>query len=181
MRVEPQSGLYTEHCFWLLPAEPLKTHLRSIIRQLAKKSDAIDFEPHVTIFCGPSNDMETQTIARSVTSLFSPVELIPIKVDYTSEYTKTLFIQFHESEVASRMFDAIKERSVRPSNYVLNPHLSLLYKTIPGATQAEICRALDAPKGVYSFDRLRVIETEIPLTQPEQIKRWRTLFESALG
>jgi len=28
---------------------------------------------------------------------------------------------------------------------------------------------------------LRAIETEIPLTQPEQIKRWRTVFECTLG
>jgi hypothetical protein len=31
------------------------------------------------------------------------------------------------------------------------------------------------------FDRLSVIETEIPLTRPEQITRWRTVHDCPLG
>jgi 2'-5' RNA ligase len=183
MQVEPQSrpGFYTEHSFWLLPVEPLKKQLRSIIQRLAKKYDAINFEPHVTISCGPPDDDQTRTIARGIASLVSPVKLTPMKLDYTSEYTKTLFIQFQESEVVRRMFETIKDRSSQPLNHVLNPHLSLLYKTMPVATQAEICRTLDVPKEIYFFERLRAIESEIPLTQPEQIKRWRTVCECALG
>lgn len=183
IQVEPQSqpDSYKEHCFWLLPAEPIQRQLHSIVQQLAKEYDAIDFEPHVTISSGPSDDDQTHTVARGIASLFSLGELMPVKLAYTSEYTKTLFIQFQESEVVRRMSDAIKDRSARPVNYVLNPHLSLLYKTMPVAKQAEICRTLDVPKGIYFFDRLRAIETEIPLTQPEQIKRWRTVFECTLG
>ena len=182
-QVEPHSqpDVYKEHSFWLLPAEPIKWQLHSIIQQLAKKYDAIDFEPHVTISSGPSDDDQTRTVTRGIASLFSLGELIPVKLDYTSAYTKTLFIQFQESEAVRRMSDAIKDRNALPVNYVLNPHLSLLYKTMPVAMQAEICRTLDVPKGIYLFDRLRAVETEIPLTLPEQIKRWRTVFECALG
>jgi hypothetical protein len=51
IQVEPQSqpDSYKEHCFWLLPAEPIKRQLHSIVQQLAKEYDAIDFEPHVSI------------------------------------------------------------------------------------------------------------------------------------
>ncbi|MGH6838609.1 MAG: hypothetical protein ACREDT_07380 [Methylocella sp.] len=183
IQVEPQSrpDLYKEHSFWLLPAEPLNRQLRSIVQRLAKKYDAIDFEPHVTIFSGPFDDDQTNTIARAIASLFPHGELIPVKLDYTSVYTKTLFIQFQDSEVVRRMSDAIRDRSARPVNYVLNPHMSLLYKTMAVAKQAEICRTLDAPKGIYFFDRLRAIEIEIPVTRPEQIKRWRSVCECALG
>jgi hypothetical protein len=65
--------------------------------------------------------------------------------------------------------------------HVLSPHLSLLYKTMPLAMLAGICQAFDVPKGPYVFDRLRAIETEIPLTGPDQIKRWRTVFECTIG
>lgn len=176
-----RASVYVEHSVWLLPVEPLKKQLRSIIHKLAEKYDAVDFEPHVTITCGPSNDVQTSIIVRDIAGLFSPVALTPLKLDYTSEYTKTLFIQFQECEIARRMFDAIKEHSALPLNHVLNPHLSLLYKTMTGETQAEICRTLNVPKGAYCFDRLRAIETEIPLTHPEPIKRWRTVFECALA
>ena len=181
MQVESQLSRYTEHCFWLLPAEPLKGQLRSIVQQLAKKYDAIDFEPHVTISSGPSGDDQTHAIARRAASLYSHVELIPVKLEHTSEYTKTLFIQFQESSIVRHMSDAIKDRHAGPVNYVLNPHLSLLYKTMPLAMLAGICQTFDVPKGIYVFDRLRAIETEIPLTEPDQIKRWRTVFECTLG
>jgi Cyclic phosphodiesterase-like protein len=183
IQVKPQSqlDLYKEHSFWLLPAEPLNKQLHSIVQQLAKKYDAIDFDPHVTIFSGPFVDDQTNTIARAIARLFSHGKLIPVKCDYTCVYTKTLFIQFQDSEVVRRMSDAIRDRSARPVNYVLNPHMSLLYKTMAVAKQAEICRTLDVPKGIYFFDRLRVIETEIPVTRPEQIKRWRMVFECGLG
>jgi 2'-5' RNA ligase len=182
MQVESQSQLscYTEHSFWLLPAEPLKEQLRAIVRQLAKEYDAVDFEPHVTIYCGPFDDDQARTIMHGVASLYSPVELIPVKLEHTSEYTKTLFIQFQESDVVRRMSDAIKDRHARPADYVLNPHLSVLYKTMPLAMLAGICQTFDVPKGPYVFDRLRAIETELPLTRPDQIKRWRTVFECAL-
>jgi hypothetical protein len=170
------------YSLWLVPAEPLKGQLRSIIEQLAAKYEAVDFEPHVTISAGGiSDDNETRAVARNIAGRFSPLELTVQKLDHTSDYTKTLFVQFDESEMARRMFYAIKESSSRPSNYLLNPHLSLLYKTISVATQSEICRTLDVPKGIYFFDGLRAIETESPLTQPEQIKRWRTVFECMLG
>lgn len=178
---QPQPGFYKEHSFWLLPAEPFKRQLHSIVQKLAKKYDAIDFEPHVTIYSGPSEDDQTHAVARGIARLFSLGELIPVKLDYTRAYTKTLFIQFQESEVLRHMSNAIKDRSARPMNYILNPHLSLLYKKMPAAKQAEICRTLDVPKGIYLFDRLRAVETEIPVTRPEQIKRWRTVFECAFG
>jgi putative hydrolase of the HAD superfamily len=182
MPIKPQSqhGGYTELSLWLLPAEPIKKRLHAIIQGLAEKYDAVSFEPHVTIFSGSSDDDKTASIARGIVKSFSPFELTVLRLDHTRNFTKTLFIQFQESEIARSMFNAIKERSERPTNYVLNPHLSLLYKAIPVAAQAELCQTLDVPNGLYSFDRLRVIETEIPLNRPDQIKRWRTVFESAL-
>ena len=169
------------HSIWLVPAEPLNSRLRAIIRQLAAQYDAVDFAPHVTISAGTSDDDETCAIARDIASRFGPVELTYQKLDYSSLYTKTLFVQFHRSEIAQSMCDAINAAGARPSGYVLNPHLSLIYKTMPEATQAEISRVLEVPQGIYLFDGLRAIETEAPLTQPEQVKRWRVVFEAALG
>jgi hypothetical protein len=79
------------------------------------------------------------------------------------------------------MFDMLKQRSACPSDYRLDPHLSLLYKTLPPITTADLCRTQEIPKGPYRFDRLRVIETETPLARPEQIARWRTVYDSPLG
>lgn len=183
MPAEPQSHPvhYTEHSFWLVPAEPLRSQLQSIIRQLAKTYDAVDFEPHVTLSSVPSNDAQTFAIARQIAGHYRQVELNPLKLDHTSEYTKTLFIQFQDSAAARHLSDAIKARSMKPVNYILNPHLSLLYKILPQTVLAELEQTLEVPKGPYIFDRVCAIETEIPLSESQQIKRWRTVFECALG
>jgi hypothetical protein len=81
-----------------------------------------------------------QVIARHIASQFSIVDLTVLKLDCTNNYTKSLFIQFQESDAVRRMSDAVKMLSVRPTIYVLNPHLSLLYKMNPPATQAYIRR-----------------------------------------
>ncbi len=137
----------TVYSFWLVPEQSLKSRLGSIIRRLATNYDAVEFEPHVTIFSGSSDDDEIRDTAPGVASRFSVVELTPRKLDFSSSYTKTLFIDFYESAVARHMFDAIKHGTAQPSAYVLNPHLSLLYKTMPAAAQAEICGTLGTSRG----------------------------------
>ena len=47
---------YTEFTLWLIPCEPLRRTLHALICRLAADLDAVEFEPHVTLFCGPSNE-----------------------------------------------------------------------------------------------------------------------------
>ncbi len=173
-------SVYTEHSFWLIPAEPFRTQLRRVIQSLATTYDAVDFEPHVTLSCGVSDDQETIAIAKVIASRFLTQRLTATNLDYTNIYTKTLFVQFAASEQVQKISDLIKAQSSRPSGYKLNPHLSLLYKTIPESQQKELCVSVNVPECLYLFDRLRIIKTEIPLTQTAQIKRWRTVYECGL-
>ena len=66
---------YTEFTLWLTPGEPLRSTLRStIIRRLAARLDAVEFEPHVTVFCGPSTDAEARAVARRIARQFPPIK-----------------------------------------------------------------------------------------------------------
>jgi hypothetical protein len=170
----------TEYCFLLLPVEPLFGKLRATIQQLAERHDAPAFDPHVTLYSGPSNDEEAQSIAEEITNTFSRMELAPLKLDCTRAYTKTLFIQFIESSAARQIFNFIKKHSADPSAYVLNSHLSLLYKTMDFATQNELCRTIEMQKELYLFDQLLVIETEVPVIARQQIDGWRTIYNGRL-
>ncbi len=85
---------YTEFALWLTPCEPLRTLLHSTISLLAARFDAVEFEPHVTVFCGPSTDAEARAIARQVARQFSPIELTAAGLNHTEHYTKALFVQF---------------------------------------------------------------------------------------
>jgi hypothetical protein len=79
------------------------------------------------------------------------------------------------------MFEMAAKSYPQPSNYALNPHLSLLYKKLPEAKREELGKALDIPMGTYSFDRIRVIETELPIEDAGPVRRWRVVCEAELG
>ncbi len=80
-----------------------------------------------------------------------------------------------------RMFETAAGAYSQRSDYVLSPHLSLLYRKLPAAEQQKLCRTLDAPMGVYRFDRARMIETELPIEDSGPVKRWRTVCEAPLA
>ena len=176
---EPHQA-HTEYSYWLLPATPFRAKLRPLIEKLAVDYDAVAFEPHVTLYCGKSNDHEANDIAKRISTMCAPIKLIPSSLNHTKSYTKTLYIHFHKSEEARAVSEAIKCNSLSPSDYVFDPHLSLLYKHMESNEQARLCHELEVPRGAYEFDRLKIIETEIPLARAAQIRSWRTVFEHPL-
>ena len=88
---------YTAFTLWLIPCKPLRTTLHALIRRLAADLDAVEFEPHVTLFCGPSNKSESLATARAIGAQFPPLELSVDRLDYTDHFTRTLFVQFADS------------------------------------------------------------------------------------
>jgi len=172
---------YTEFTLWLTPCEPLRTLLRSMVSELAERVGAVAFEPHVTVFCGPSNDAEARAVAARVARQFAPVELTAARLEHSEHYTKTLFVQFQDSARLQRIFQTAAAHYSRSSNYVLNPHLSLIYKNLNEEIRRKLCETLDVPMGSYRFDRVRMIETEVPIEDCGPIRRWRVVYDEPLG
>jgi hypothetical protein len=42
--------------YWLIPAEPARSHFRTLIQDLARRFDAPIFEPHVTVYVTESGN-----------------------------------------------------------------------------------------------------------------------------
>jgi len=170
---------YTEFTLWLVPAEPLGSTLRALVDRLAAELDAVPFEPHVTLFCGASSEDEARAAAERIARRFGPVDLVADRLDHTEAFTKTLFVQFRPSALAREMSDAA--RSYAPgSDYRFDPHLSLLYKRLPVESQRTLAAALQAPVGTYGFDRVRLIETELPIEDARPVRLWRTVCDLPL-
>jgi len=170
-----------EHSFWLLPSEPLATRLRGLIAELAAAHDAVAFEPHVTLYCGASDDATTRAALDRISAQFGPAQLVFARLEASEEYAKTLFIRFEESAAARDMSETARRLCANASDYMLNPHLSLIYKRMPEARKRQIMASLELPRGGYVFDRVRAIETEAPLAERDQIRRWRVVGECSLA
>ena len=97
----------TEFALWLMPDDLTKRRVQPVIQTLAKTYDAPSFDAHVTVYAGPSNDAEMKAIVAAVSG-FLPVRLAAEKLNHTNAYTKTLFVQFGESENLRSMFESAK-------------------------------------------------------------------------
>jgi len=164
-----------------VPAKPLYDEISDIIGQFAAAHSAVCFEPHVTIYSGPSDDTEASNILQALGQTFRAITLNPSKVGVGVCITKLLFIEFGESQALRAMLEIAKGRSAQPQEFVLKPHMSLLYANPSEVDLVRLSCDLTIPKGPYVFDHVKIIETEIPVTSNETIEGWRIVGECVLG
>jgi hypothetical protein len=169
----------TEYAFWLMPAEPLMGQLCAVIRALATEFNAPRFDPHVTIYHGPSSRKEAGKIAGEIAARFRPLDLEMQKLDQSPVYIKTLFVQFHESDPVRSIFELARKRVAIPQEYSLGPHLSLLYQHLSEEQRLELCHRPLVPSGAYHFDGIRVVEYEPPWSE-QSIKESRIITDLRL-
>ena len=177
------TGTHREYTLWVTPAEPLKSTLKAAITKLYREFDAVDFDPHVTIYAGRSNDEEALRLGKMISETFPPITLRAVRLEQSDALTKTFYVQFEESAGLRRMTDMLRSHSAQPSDYELNPHLSLLYQLfIDETVRKELCNRTDvAPIGDYRFDGLTIYEMDIPLRDLNPIRTWRKVSEFKLG
>lgn len=157
--------------FWLLPAAGAREIFERLIAELAERCDAPKFEPHVTIWGGDLVARRASAILQTI-SAREPIELEIERVDFSEEYTKSLFVQFGSSPAIGSLAAEIQQAC--GGEYELNPHLSLLYKEIPAAEKAELARTIKIPFQHVRFDTAKAIQTPHPIHTREQVEAWRT-------
>lgn len=147
-----------------------------MINSLANAHDAPRFEPHVTIYSenytvDESVDQLIETAVKNVPGFMLDID----QISYTDLYTKTLFVQFHPSAILTQISETLRRNSAHPSNYVLNPHLSLIYQHLDQAIQTKLATELVIPYTQVFFDEVRAISTPEPVRSREDVEKWQTL------
>jgi len=160
--------------FWLMPTGEARVFFRKLIAELAGRCDAPEFEAHVTLAGGDIAEADALAILRRLTGR-EPLELEIERIDFSAEYTKTLFVQFRSSPEIETLAAEIQRGA--GTDYELKPHLSLLYKEMAAAEKEELANEVFVPFRRVSFDRVKVIATPHPITTREQVEAWRTLGE----
>ncbi len=166
--------------FWLIPAEPERSILEKIIRDLARRFDAPVFEPHLTLYSGPGDERDNldEIIARSTVGI-SEVVLRTSGVAHSNQFTKTLFLNFELNETVVKIANDLKEHSADQDGYELKPHLSLLYAEIQEDVKERLSRELSIPTAVR-FDSLRAVSTGIRTVSKAEVEEWRVLVTRGL-
>jgi 2'-5' RNA ligase len=166
--------------YWLIPAEPTRSHFASVISDLAARFDAPIFEPHMTVYAATmASENEAASLARVVAD--SPTYSLRIGgVAHSDEFTKTVFVQFHPSEALSRLSANFREASSIKDEYQFNPHLSLIYKKMPPARKAEIATKVSLPFEEVLFDSAQAVVIPADIKSRGDVEAWRVVATQKL-
>ena len=159
--------------YWLLPSEPQGGFLAAIIRRLAKRFDTPIFAPHITVFVAPKDSHAPGEVLRELGP--SDVTLTVTDIRFSDKFTKTLFIQFEQSEPLQQLSDTIGKASGARRSNKLDPHLSLLYKSLPAATKAELAATIELPFREFHFDTICAMRCTSPTKTAAHVRAWRLL------
>lgn len=159
--------------YWLIPAEPARSFFASTIAHLATRFEAPVFEPHVTIYAGENgDDTPAQFLSHALTGC-KPFRLSARDIQYSDEFTKTLFVQFEPSPALTHLSRALQGASAGHDDYELNPHLSLIYKKMTLAGKIEVVDSIKLPFADVLFDSAKAIISPPRVESRQDVEAWR--------
>lgn len=167
--------------YWLIPAEPALSWFRSLIDDLARRLDAPVFEPHVTLYVTKAADENPVGVIATAFANVEPPRLSIAGVDFSDEFTKTLFVQLQPDATLTRLSENLRATSISQLEYELNPHLSLIYKKMPPETKRQIVRSLNLSFTEVRFDSVKAVISPAKIEGPDDVESWRVVATRHLG
>lgn len=165
---------------WLIPAEPAHSYFRSLIGDLAICLDAPEFEPHVTFYVTKAAGENPAAVFQKELSNLKPLRLFVAGLEQSEKFTKTLYVQFNPDPALQRLSDQLRAASISQIEYELNPHLSLIYKTMTSETKRQIMNSLDLAFTEVEFDSVKAVICPARIESREDVESWRIVATQPL-
>ncbi len=167
--------------YWLIPSEPAHSFFQRIINDLARRCDALVFEPHLTIHIGADSVDPAKTAVRAAARECRFIGLKPLGIDESDEFIKTLFVQFAPTAELSKINVTIREAAGDSSQYELKPHLSLLYRNLATATRRELAASINIPFFEVTFDAIKAVRCTSPTNSRADVEAWHVIAAASLS
>jgi hypothetical protein len=159
--------------YWLMPAEPARSFFAAAIARLAARFDAPLFEPHVTIYAARSGDDIPAEVLRCVVANCNRLRLAVRDIQYSDEFTKTLFVRFESSPPLAKLSRTFQQVSALHAEYELNPHLSLLYRKMLLPEKTEAAASIRLPFTEVLFDSVNAVISPARVRSRQDVEAWR--------
>ena len=170
----------TAIAYWLTPTEPTRGFFKKLIVDLAQRYDAPVFEPHVTFYVGPDRAEVADQILSQAAIGCEPIRLEVLDVHHSGQFTKTLFVQLALNAKLQRLSKLIRGASQTPSDYQLEPHVSLLYRRMSLAARREMARSIRLPFSEVVFDSICAVRCASPTRNRAEVEAWRVIATKSL-
>jgi 2'-5' RNA ligase len=175
-REEPDAIL----TYWLTPAEPAHEYCMTVISKLAAQFDAPVFEPHVTVYVTKAKGENAAKLLERTIANRPPYRLSISGIGYSGKFTRTVFVQFRPNHELTALSESLRSASNLHQEYQLQPHLSLIYKTMPDEAKAEIARSLVLPFDEIVFNCAKAVISPAEITAREDVEAWRVVATQKL-
>ena len=167
--------------YWLIPAEPARSYFASLIADLGARFDAPVFEPHLTIYVTQAEEENPSELLERGLAGATPFRLSITGVDFSDKFTKSMFVQFESNEELAALSAKFRTASMSQEKYELNPHLSLIYKTMPREAKEEIASSLSLPFHEVQFDAAKAVISPADIKSREDVEAWRVVATEKLS
>lgn len=168
----------TATVYWLLPAKPERDLFCEVVRILRKEFRAPNFEPHLTLFSTAKDRQSPKKVLKQIS--IRPIRLTTRGVGFSSEFTKTLFVRLKSGPVLRKLVAdfsrAAKSRAKAPNN----PHVSLLYKKLPGSMKKQLAAVMKLPFRSVVFDSIAAVRCPSPSRTKADVDAWKILAKKSL-
>ncbi len=134
----------------------------------------------MTIHIGPNHaDAADKALSKAAREC-QPINLKALGIHHSEEFIKTLFVQFVPNRELRQHNGIIRSAAQDSSDYELNPHLSLLYQTMPVVRRSELAHSINVPFSEVMFDTLKVVRCISPTRSRADVEAWQVLASRAL-
>jgi hypothetical protein len=144
--------------FWLVPSAPHHRRLAAVIDGLAREVDGPRFEPHVTVYAGERTAGDD--VGRLLTEAAEMVGAMVLRVagvGTSPDLFKTLYLELEPDAGIERLCGHFRAGLTHAGDYVLRPHLSLLYKRLNRVTRTALARRFDWVGDRITFDHIAAV------------------------
>ncbi len=167
--------------YWLIPGEAARSYFQNIINDLARRYNGPHFEPHVTVHVEANCTDAVDGVLSTAAEGCEQIVLRALEVSGSSEFIKTLFVQFAMNRQLQRLNESIRSAARDSFDYQLNPHLSLLYKKMSSHDRRLLMRSIEVPFPEVTFDSLKAIQCISPTQSSADVEAWRVLATEKLS
>lgn len=159
--------------YWLLPDPAVRKVFAKRICELAKRFETPVFAPHVTVFIAPENSRHPAEILPELGAIM--LELTIDSIRFSEQFTKTLFVQFEASVPLQKLGDRIWKATRAPEQYVIDPHMSLLYARLVAEKKKALVDEISFPFRTVGFSSICAVRCTLPTVTVAEVEQWRLL------
>jgi 2'-5' RNA ligase len=154
------------YALWLMPEEPMYSHLAYEISHLSRQLSTPHFEPHITLLSRITLP-EVKVLGRSrrLAGSLRPFRVELADIDHLDEFFRCLFVKVRPGKaILEARQAACRVFARRWAPYL--PHVSLVYGKLPGGRRAEIGRGLPLlPGHAFHLRKMALYRVNGPVRQ----------------